>query len=219
MGQSDLLVRRSGGRGAGVLPPLPLPPAPLIPSATLSLRAEGVGGPFFGLGAKRSRRHCIYSPYKYGGSFADIGAPSVLCESNLIGTGSRADLYQQNRNGSGRTKRVSGEVTEEKPDESMAGLHRLLEGKAPRGRSGGAGEQEGTSTQEMVPPRPRSTLPCLFHQTSRFSANFAFCSINSRRGSTRSPMSRLNIRSHSMASSSVTRRIMRFSGSMVVSRS
>ena len=54
---------------------------------------------------------------------------------------------------------------------------------------------------------------------SKFSANFAFCSIKSLRGSTLSPMRREKVASHIMASSMVTRRMVRFSGSMVVSQS
>ena len=54
---------------------------------------------------------------------------------------------------------------------------------------------------------------------SKFSANFAFCSMKSLRGSTLSPMRREKVASHIMASSMVTRRMVRFSGSMVVSQS
>jgi len=55
--------------------------------------------------------------------------------------------------------------------------------------------------------------------TSRFSAYRAFCSIKSRRGSTASPMRRENMASQAIASSMVTRKRVRDSGSMVVSRS
>ena len=54
---------------------------------------------------------------------------------------------------------------------------------------------------------------------SKFSANFAFCSMKSLRGSTLSPMRREKVASHIMASSMVTRRMVRFSGSIVVSQS
>ena len=54
---------------------------------------------------------------------------------------------------------------------------------------------------------------------SRFSAYLAFASINSRRGSTRSPMRTEKISSQTMASSISTLSKVRFSGSIVVSHS
>ena len=57
------------------------------------------------------------------------------------------------------------------------------------------------------------------YQMSRFSANLAFCSMNTRRGSTLSPMSRENMASQAMASSMVTFKSVRVAGSMVVSHS
>src|SRR5712691_7654282 len=56
-------------------------------------------------------------------------------------------------------------------------------------------------------------------QTSRFRTNFAFSSMNLRRGSTSSPMSVSNSCEASSASSIVTFRSVRLAGSMVVSRS
>ena len=55
---------------------------------------------------------------------------------------------------------------------------------------------------------PSQGLP-LFSQISKFSANLAFCSMNWRRGSTLSPIRRENISSQAIASSIVTRRIVR----------
>ena len=65
------------------------------------------------------------------------------------------------------------------------------------------------------------TFPRIFNTTyiSKFSANFAFCSMNSRLGSTESPIRSENIASHAIASSTVTLRSVRFSGSIVVSQS
>jgi len=57
------------------------------------------------------------------------------------------------------------------------------------------------------------------HQISRFSAYFAFSSMNSRRGSTLSPMRTEKISSHAMASSTSTFRMVLVLGSMVVSAS
>lgn len=54
---------------------------------------------------------------------------------------------------------------------------------------------------------------------SRFCAYFAFCSINSRRGSTLSPISREKSSSHIMASSTVTLSSVRVAGSIVVAQS
>ena len=54
---------------------------------------------------------------------------------------------------------------------------------------------------------------------SKFSAYFAFASINSRRGSTRSPMRTEKISSQTIASSISTFKSVRFSGSIVVSHS
>ena len=54
---------------------------------------------------------------------------------------------------------------------------------------------------------------------SRFSAYLAFASMNSRRGSTRSPMRTEKISSQTMASSISTLSKVRFSGSIVVSHS
>ena len=56
------------------------------------------------------------------------------------------------------------------------------------------------------------------HYTSTL-AYFAFASINARRGGTSSPISMLNVRSASRASSTPTLRNTRASGSMVVSQS
>src|SRR2546425_7996405 len=57
------------------------------------------------------------------------------------------------------------------------------------------------------------------HQTSRFFTNFAFSSMNLRRGSTSSPISVSNSCDASSASSIVTLSSVRLAGSMVVSRS
>src|SRR5207247_9639395 len=57
------------------------------------------------------------------------------------------------------------------------------------------------------------------HQTSRFFTNFAFSSMNLRRGSTSSPISVSNSCDASSASSIVTLSSVRLVGSIVVSRS
>ena len=54
---------------------------------------------------------------------------------------------------------------------------------------------------------------------SKFFTYLAFCSINSRRGSTLSPMRMVNTSSAVAASSTSTRRMVRVAGSMVVSQS
>ena len=63
------------------------------------------------------------------------------------------------------------------------------------------------------------TFVCKRCQMSKFSANLAFFSMNSFLGSTLSPIRSENISSQSMASSTVTFRSVRRSGSMVVSQS
>ena len=64
-----------------------------------------------------------------------------------------------------------------------------------------------------------STIFLKIHQRSRFSASFAFCSINILLGSTLSPISNENISSHAIASSDVTLSIVLVAGSIVVSQS
>src|SRR5690606_39371664 len=75
--------------------------------------------------------------------------------------------------------------------------------------------QPGANTPRAAerPPGVRS------RQTSRFLTNLAFDSMNARRSSTSSPMSVEKIRSAATASSRVTWRIVRVSGSIVVFQS
>ena len=78
-------------------------------------------------------------------------------------------------------------------------------------RAGKFGVGQGGLEGRETPPKGVSLrlqgLP--FPYISKFSANFAFCSMNWRRGSTLSPIRSENISSQAIASSIVTRRIVR----------
>jgi hypothetical protein len=78
-------------------------------------------------------------------------------------------------------------------------------------------QRRGGVATAVTPPSHGS--PDSQDHTSKLVTYFAFCSMNWRRGSTSSPISRSKRLLASTASSIVTRSTVRFSGSMVVSQS